>query len=200
MKRVWILVTLAGVVLAGGAYVTASGGEAGGSASEEGDKARATLRNADDEKVGTVKLEQDGDTVKLKVKVDGSVAPGFHGFHVHGVGACVGVPPVTDPVTPPFTSAGSHYNPGGDSVKHDDHAGDLPLLLIDGDGEAEARFATDRFALDALLEGDGSAFILHANADNYANIPVVPYGGPVGGTLNTGDAGGRIACGVVESD
>ncbi len=196
MKRAWILITLAGVVLASGAYVTASRGEAGGSASEEGDKARATLHNAAGEQIGTVKLEQDGDTVKLKVKVDGSVSPGFHGFHIHGAGLC---DPVSSPpaATDPFTTAGGHYNPG--AATHRDHAGDLPVLLIDGDGEAEARFGTDRFALGDLFDANGSAFILHANADNYANIPVVPYGGPVGGTLNTGDAGSRIACGVVES-
>lgn len=200
MKRAWILVTLAGVVLAGGAYVTASRGEAGGSASHEGDKARATLRNAAGVKVGTVKLEQEGDSVKLKVKVDGSVSPGFHGFHVHGVGACdaVSTPPVA---TDPFTTAGGHYNPG--AVTHRDHAGDLPVLLIDADGEAEARFATDRFALGDLFDTDGSAFILHARPDNYANldlIPGLPYGPSNAVTLATGDAGSRIACGVVASD
>ncbi len=195
MKKAWILVTLASVVLAGGAYVTASRGEAGGSASEEGDKARATLHNAAGVQVGSVKLEQEGDSVKLKVKVDGSVSPGFHGFHVHTKGECVA--PLTDPPTPPFLSAGGHYNPG--AVTHRDHAGDLPVLLIDADGEAEARFATDRFPLGDLLTGDGSAFILHANPDNYANIPIA-YGTPNAGTLATGDAGGRIACGVVESD
>lgn len=189
MKRAWILVTLAGMVLVGGAYVTASRGEAGGSASHEGAEARATLHNAAGVKVGSVKLEQEGDSVKLKVKVDGSVSPGFHGFHVHGVGACVA----------PFTTAGGHYNPG--AATHRDHAGDLPVLLIDADGEAEARFATDRFALGDLFDADGSAFILHANADNYANIPTDRYDpDPDTATLNTGDAGGRIACGVVESD
>jgi Cu-Zn family superoxide dismutase len=195
MKRAWIVVAAASIVIAGLSYVTL-GGEAGGSASHEGDDARATLRNAAGVQIGSVKLEQEGDSVKLKVKVEG-VAPGFHGFHIHGTGACdaVSTPPVA---TDPFTTAGGHYNPG--AVTHRDHAGDLPVLLIDGDGEAQARFATDRFALGDLLAGDGSAFILHANADNYANIPVVPYGGPVGATLNTGDAGSRIACGIVESD
>ena len=40
---------------------------------------------------------------------------------------------------------------------------------------------------------------MHANADNYANIPIA-YGTPNAGTFATGDAGSRIACGVVESD
>jgi Cu-Zn family superoxide dismutase len=186
MNRAWTLVALAAVALAAGAYITTSRGEAGGSSSEEGTKARALLHDASGAQVGTVKLEQDGDVVKLKIQLDGSITPGFHGFHVHTTGACVA----------PFTSAGGHYNPG--AATHRSHAGDLPVLLIDGDGEAEARVGTDRFALGDLLAGDGSAFILHANADNYANIPTDRYEpDPDTTTLNTGDAGGRIACGVI---
>ena len=188
MKRTWIVVAAASIVIAGLSYVT-SGGEAGGSASHEGDDARATLRNAAGVQIGSVKLEQEGDSVKLKVKLEGTVAPGFHGFHVHATGACVA----------PFTSAGGHYNPSG--ATHRDHAGDLPVLYVDADGEAEARFSTDRFALGDLFDTDGSAFILHANPDNYANldlIPGLPYGPSNAATLATGDAGSRFACGVIE--
>ena len=64
-------------------------------------------------------------------------------------------------------------------------------------------FETDRFNVSALLDADGSAVILHAGRDNFANIPAtyssgdpaVP--GPNAATLGTGDAGGRYACGVV---
>lgn len=190
MKKTWIMVAAAGVVIAALSYVTV-GGEAGGSSSREGDKARVTLRNAGGDDIGTVKLVQEGDAVNLKIKVDGSVSPGFHGFHVHAVGACAA----------PFLSAGGHYNPGG--ATHRDHAGDLPVLYIDADGEAQARFSTDRFALDDLFDADGSAFVLHANPDNYANldlIPGLPYGPSNALTLATGDAGGRIACGIIEQD
>jgi Cu-Zn family superoxide dismutase len=188
MKRVWGVVAAACIVIAGLSYV-ASGGEAGGSASPEGADARATLRNAAGLRVGSVKLEQEGDSVKLKVKVEGAVTPGFHGFHVHTTGACVA----------PFTTAGGHYNPG--ATTHSNHAGDLPSLYIDADGEGEARFATDRFALNDLLDADGSAFILHAGRDNYANIPTDRYDpDPDATTLATGDAGSRFACGVIEAD
>jgi len=165
----------------------AVGGEAGGSSTEEGTTAKATLKTAANVVVGTVKLEQDGDVVKIKVQVDGSVTPGFHGFHVHTSGVCAA----------PFTSAGGHYNPAG--AVHSDHAGDLPSLYIDADGQAEARFATDRFELNDLLAGDGSAFILHAGRDNFANIPTDRYEpDPDTTTLATGDAGSRFACGVIE--
>ena len=188
MKRAWVLMGLASVIVAGLAYVTSAGGEAGGSATSEGTDARATLSNAAGALVGTVKLEQEGDVVKLKVKIEGgAVTPGFHGFHVHTTGTCAA----------PFTSAGGHYNPA--AATHPNHAGDLPSLYIDADGEGEARFATDRFALGDLFDADGSAFILHAGRDNYANIPTDRYDpDPDTTTLNTGDAGGRFACGVVE--
>jgi len=186
MKRAWLAVGLASAIVLALAYVTSGGGEAGGSSTPQGTDARATLHDAAGNEIGSVKLEQDGDSVRMKIQVEG-VAPGFHGFHVHTVGACAA----------PFTSAGGHYNPGG--TTHSNHAGDLPSLYIDADGEGEARFATDRFALGDLFDADGSAFILHAGRDNYANIPTDRYDpDPDTTTLNTGDAGSRFACGVIE--
>jgi Cu-Zn family superoxide dismutase len=185
MKRAWFAIAVT-TLLAGVFAYASAGSEAGGSPSPEGTKAKATLRDAAGAVIGQVKLEQDGDSVQMKVQVEG-VAPGFHGFHVHAVGACAA----------PFTTAGGHYNPGAGA--HSNHAGDLPSLYIDADGEGEARFATDRFALRDLFDADGSAFILHAGRDNYANIPTDRYDpDPDTTTLNTGDAGSRFACGVVE--
>jgi Cu-Zn family superoxide dismutase len=154
-------------------------------------QARALLRNAAGAPVGTVKLTQEEGQVLVRAVVRGLPA-GFHGFHVHAVGACV----------PPFTSAGGHYNPDG--AGHGSHAGDMPVLLVNSDGTAQLRFATDRFTLEELFDGDGSAIIVHAAADNYANIPTRYHShtedtfGPDSATLATGDAGGRLACGVIE--
>ena len=187
MKIAWFLVTVALAAIVGIALLS-RGGEAGGSSSQEGAKARALLLDGSGSQVGSVKLEQDGDAVKLKIEVNGA-SPGFHGFHVHTAGACV----------PPFTSAGGHYNPLG--AAHANHAGDLPVIFVDADGNAEARFATDRFALDDLFDADGSAFILHAGRDNYANIPTDRYDpDPDTSTLATGDAGSRFACGIIEGN
>ena len=156
--------------------------------------ATATLRNAAGERVGNVFFEQrgrDGTVVVFGRARD--LPAGFHGFHVHTTGLCD---------APGFTTAGGHYNPEG--TTHRDHAGDMPSLLINSDGEGFISFATDRFTISELLAGDGSAVIVHAAADNFANIPnryrspaSPPQGGPDPETLATGDAGSRLACGVV---
>jgi Cu-Zn family superoxide dismutase len=71
------------------------------------------------------------------------------------------------------------------------------VLLVKSDGTGEASFETDRFALTDLFDEDGSAIIVHALPDNYANIPE-RYGEVDQVTLETGDSGERIACGVIQ--
>jgi superoxide dismutase, Cu-Zn family len=154
------------------------------------DGARVLLRNAGGQPVGTVRLDQEDGAVLVRAGVH-DLTPGFHGFHVHAVGQCV----------PPFTSAGGHHNPGGSG--HGAHAGDMPSLLVGADGTGELRFKTDRFTVAELLDADGSAIIVHASPDNFAHIPPRYYStteatyGPDSVTLATGDAGSRVACGVV---
>lgn len=151
-----------------------------------GVEASATLRDTTGAAVGRVILKEKAGAVLVKVSV-GGLPTGFHGFHVHAVGTC----------TPPaFTSAGGHLNPAGSS--HPAHAGDSPVLLVNGDGTGALRFVTDRYAVEDLFETDGSAFIVHALPDNYANIPTRYASTPDATTLATGDAGGRLACGVIE--
>jgi superoxide dismutase, Cu-Zn family len=184
-RKLWVV---ASSVL--GALAVASLGFTAAAGDDE-PKGRAQLRNAAGAPVGVVKLTQEEDQVLVRAVVRGLPA-GFHGFHVHAVGECV----------PPFTSAGGHYNPGG--AGHGSHAGDMPLLLVNNDGTAQLRFPTDRFTVAQLFDADGSAIIVHAAADNYANIPTRYHShtentfGPDSATLATGDAGGRLACGVVD--
>jgi Cu-Zn family superoxide dismutase len=127
--------------------------------------------------------------VAIWVQVQG-LTPGFHGFHIHGVGTC-------DPSGErAFASAGGHLHADGQA--HGQHMGDLPSLLATESGIAVLIFATDRFTLEDLVDEDGSAVIVHAAADNYGNIPVDRYDPDTDETtLNTGDAGGRVSCGVI---
>jgi Cu-Zn family superoxide dismutase len=152
-----------------------------------GKRARATLVNAQGMTVGRVEFtERRHRPVEVRAEVWG-LPPGFHGFHVHAVGSCR---------PPDFTSAGGHLNPGGQD--HPSHAGDLPTLLVNRDGTGELEAETDRFTLEQLRDADGSAVIVHANPDNYANIPTDRYDpDPDATTRATGDAGGRLACGAV---
>lgn len=179
---------LVGVLVVLGGIFTARVGQADQS------KALAELRDAQGAAVGWARFEPDGDAVHVKVRTYG-LAPGFHGFHVHSVGVCEG--------SVGFATAGGHYNPAGTTHAH--HAGDMPSLLVKQDGTAELDFRTDSFTVGQLLD-TGSAVIVHAGPDNFANIPsrylqsTASTPGPDAVTLATGDAGARVACGVVAAD
>jgi len=155
--------------------------------------AKVVLRDAAGVVAGTVKMKQREVEVFVRASVR-RLAPGFHGFHVHAVGQCV----------PPFTSAGGHYNAA--ATDHGQHAGDMPSLLVNADGSAELEFTTDRFSLAELRDSDGSAVVVHGSPDNFAHIPTRYHShtentfGPDSTTLATGDAGARVACGVVAQE
>lgn len=176
------------------------GGSALAQSSEPGTilTAVAAVADADGADVGSVTWTQADRSVTVHVEVH-DLPPGFHGFHVHTVGECVA----------PFTSAGPHLEPGGAS--HPDHAADQPVVLVNADGTGSASFATDRYSVADIVN---AAVIVHANPDNYANVPErylapgpsaspvasaapVMVTGPDAATLATGDAGPRIACGVI---
>lgn len=142
------------------------------------------LRNVQGEVVGTFALVQEPAGVKLTVEAS-NLPPGFHGLHVHAVGRCEA----------PFASAGGHLAAAGQDHAH--HAGDLPDLLVNPDRRAFIAVTTARFRLQDLSDADGSAIIIHADPDNHANIPARYRPAADPGTLATGDAGGRIACGVI---
>lgn len=123
--------------------------------------------------------------VHVSVQVAG-LPPGPHGIHFHAVGQCDGS------TTTPFASAGAHFNPLGREHGLDNpkgpHAGDAQNFTISADGAGNATFSTDRVSLTegstSLFDADGSAIVIHAAADDQASQPA-------------GNAGARIACGVV---
>lgn len=185
-KSVVVALALVPVALVGG--LLSGGLLAQGAQPENRRVARAAVIDASGATVGGARFERRGRSRALRVSVSvRKLSPGFHGFHVHAVGKCDG---------PTFMTAGPHLNPAG--AGHPGHAGDMPPLLVTTGGKAEARFATDRFSLADLRDADGSAVMVHALADNQANIPTDRYDPDADAmTLATGDSGARIACGVV---
>lgn len=167
-----------------------SGGHASGDRRE-----RVMLRDVDGAPAGVVRVREHAGGVSVHARLRG-LTPGFHGFHVHTTGIC-------DPAAAegPFTSAGGHYVGGGGA--HGEHAGDMPSLYVTGNGTAKLAFHTDAFTLDELRDADGSALMVHAGRDNFANIPdrytssLSGETGPDEETLATGDAGDRAACGPI---
>jgi Cu-Zn family superoxide dismutase len=161
---------------------------------EVGETATAILQDAAGNEFGQITFTQiEGGKVLVEAEVI-NLEPGFHGFHVHATGAC-------DPSGErAFSSAGGHFVIGEETAHHGAHNGDLPSLLVTSDGTGMAMFVTDRFTLADLFNEDGSAVIIHAGADNFGNIPADRYDPDADETtLNTGDAGGRAGCGVIES-
>jgi Cu-Zn family superoxide dismutase len=150
--------------------------------------AAADLMGADGQPKGRVTFVETGGRLVVEGKLTG-LPPGFHGFHVHAVGKCEAGPPA-------FTSAGGHLVVGDQA--HPVHAGDGPVIMVLADQTAEIRFTTDRYKLAELLSAEGTAMMVHANPDNYSNVPT-RYAPEVDAmTKATGDAGDRIACGVVK--
>jgi Cu-Zn family superoxide dismutase len=178
-----------------------SGGNSGTGAEASGgssDDLTATLADAKGTKVGTVELSTKDGGVEVSVEVTG-LPPGFHGFHLHSVGVCEpdSVSPTDPSMKGDFLSAGGHI--GAKESHHGEHPGDLPTLFVEQSGAGSLEFVTDAVTLADLTDDDGSAVMVHADRDNYANIPErYAPAGPDEMTLNTGDAGGRIACGVIE--
>ena len=152
------------------------------SLSAQAQTAKAALKDATGKDVGQVQLTQTPHGVLLKLSVKG-IPPGEHAFHVHAVGKC----------EPPFTSAGGHFNPAskkhGMQAAEGQHAGDMPNLYIPANGELVVEVANPMISLvkgqpNTVFDADGSAIIIHAGVDDYKTDP-------------TGNAGDRIACGVI---
>jgi Cu-Zn family superoxide dismutase len=128
---------------------------------------------------GEVTFVQKGDKVVVVAQVSG-LTPGSHGFHIHEKGDCS---------SGDGMSAGGHFNPQGkphgDPDSADHHAGDMPMLIADGYGDAKLRaaLAVVTVASGASTDVTGKSVIVHKDADDYKTQP-------------TGNSGARVACGV----
>lgn len=151
---------------------------------EEGEENEVvSLKDADGNVVATATLTQENDSVHVSMDVDG-LPEGTHAFHVHEKGVC-------EP--PDFESAGGHYNPT--DMKHGKlnpegaHAGDFDNVEVDENGKAHVDFTTNQVTLEkgqdtTLYTDEGTSLVIHADPDDYKSQPA-------------GDAGERIACGVI---
>ncbi|WP_256731571.1 superoxide dismutase family protein [Sphingomonas sp. dw_22] len=140
-------------------------------------RAQADLRTADGKDVGKAVAEEIDGAIRVIVEAHG-LPQGTHGTHVHAVGKCEG---------PDFASAGGHWNPTTHQHGKDNpmgpHAGDLPNLQVGEDGADRTIFTLAGGTFAGLMDEDGAALVIHANADDYKTDP-------------SGNSGGRIACGV----
>jgi Cu-Zn family superoxide dismutase len=162
------------------------------------------LNTPDGARVATAKFEFDKGYVTVTVQTTGlgQLSPGFHGMHIHSVGKCEAnsVAP-TGGAPGDFMSAGGHFQVPGHTGMPE--SGDLTSLQVRKDGAALLVTTTDAFTKDDLLAGKGTAIVIHAGADNFTNIPADRYTqangapGPDLTTMSTGDAGKRVACGVI---
>lgn len=145
----------------------------------------ATLQNAARETIGEATFTDTDEGVVVRVALTGfsAATAGAHGIHIHQTGTC----------TPDFNAAGGHFNPTGAEHGLENpegaHAGDLPNITIDEQGNAEYEALSNRISLGAepgtsVLAGDGSALLIHSLADDQVTDP-------------SGASGERIACGVI---
>jgi superoxide dismutase, Cu-Zn family len=169
-----------------------------------GETLKADLKSPNGTTVATAEIAFSGNfaTVTVQTTEPGELAPGFHGLHIHSVGKCEAnsVAP-TGGAPGDFNSAGGHFQVAG----HSGHpaSGDLSSLQVREDGSALLVTTTDAFTEEDLTGEAKTAIIIHEKADNFANIPPERYrqvnGNPPPDetTLATGDAGKRVACGVI---
>ena len=168
---------------------------------------KASLLAADQTPAGTVTFTAATGGTEVDVRLVGNkaVKPGtFHGIHVHanddpanGEG-CKADPALAAPTW--FTAVDGHLKAG--TATHLDHIGDFPSVLVGKDGTASLRFTTDRFTPAEVV---GKAVVLHASPDNFGNVPVgtlpdqytANAEAATTKTAGTGNAGDRMACGLI---
>lgn len=147
-------------------------------------KATATIINSQDQEIGTAHFTESTDGVKVEIQVS-ELPPGPHALHIHETGKCS---------TPDFQSADGHFNPEqkahGKENPQGSHAGDLENIIASANGEVQNTQIIQHVTLkkgekNSLFQEGGTSIVIHEKADDYRSDPA-------------GEAGKRIACGVIK--
>jgi len=144
-------------------------------------RAICTLNPTQGSKVtGTVTFTKVTDGVRIVADIQG-LSKGKHGIHIHEFGDCS---------SPDGNSAGSHFNPhaknhGAPDVENR-HAGDMGNIEVTETGKGRLEYVDNTITLDGSGSIVGKSVIVHANEDDLKTQP-------------TGNAGGRLACGVIDA-
>uniref|UniRef100_A0A5K3F5Z8 Superoxide dismutase [Cu-Zn] n=1 Tax=Mesocestoides corti TaxID=53468 RepID=A0A5K3F5Z8_MESCO len=132
---------------------------------------------------GVARFTQVGDSVEVHAEIEG-LKPGKHGFHVHEFGD----------TTNGCISAGAHFNPHNKNHGSPDaaerHVGDLGNVVADASGKATYSITDKVISLSGEHSVVGRCLVVHADPDDLG----------LGGhelSLSTGNAGSRVACGVI---
>lgn len=127
---------------------------------------------------GTVTFTRNNSVVKIVAELEG-LTSGKHGFHIHESGDCS---------APDAASAGGHFNPDnsdhGGPADQKRHVGDLGNIEAGEDGRARLELEDSKLTFAGSNSIIGRAVVVHTGEDDLTSQP-------------TGDAGGRIACGVI---
>jgi superoxide dismutase, Cu-Zn family len=143
----------------------------------------ARMRDGAGRELGTLRLVDHPGSIGVTGRLSG-LPPGDRAIHIHETGRCDG---------PDFESAGDHWNPLGRSHGLENpagpHLGDMPNVRVGENGIVDVNVNTAAGTLrgdGALMDADGAAVVLHAERDDHRTDP-------------SGNAGDRIACGVITS-
>ena len=149
-------------------------------AGQESQGGTGGLVDAEGNEIGNVSVSATASGHALVLVNAEGLPEGIHGMHLHLVGACAG---------PSFESAGEHISGGDEHGVMTDtgpHPGDLPNAQVGADGVLNMETFAIGLSMDMVFDEDGSALIVHADADDYTTQP-------------GGNSGDRIACAVIQA-